>query len=135
MGPTIKEKKFAITVTNQRLLIYISGQNARHLYNLKINNINNKTDFNDPTIISLLSGKREFSMQDKVGHVPNPSLRPWYMSMTLSVNDKSDNKIGFLSKLCVNYNILISFHFIKFLAFFSKNMCQLSGGLRPLIPQ
>ena len=42
MGPTIKEKKFAIIVTNQCLLMYISGQNARHLYNLKINKINNK---------------------------------------------------------------------------------------------
>ena len=76
MDLTIKEKKFAITVTNQRLLVYISGQNTRHLYNLKINNINNKTNFNGPTIISLLSGGREFSMQDEVGHVPNPSSRP-----------------------------------------------------------
>ena len=87
MGPTIKEKKFVITETNQHLLIFISGQNARHLYNLKINNINNKTDFNGPTIISLLSGVRELSMQDKVGHVPNPFLRPWHRPMTLHVNN------------------------------------------------
>ena len=59
------EKKCAITTTHHRLLIYISGQNARHLYNLKINDINNKTDFNVPTIMSLLSGEREFSMQDE----------------------------------------------------------------------
>ena len=73
MGPTIKEKKFAITLTNQRLFMYISGQNARHLYNLKIKNINNKT--NGLTIISLLSGVREFSKQDEMGLVHNPSLR------------------------------------------------------------
>ena len=89
MGPTIKKKKFATTVTNQRLFIYISGQNARHLYNLKINNINNKTNFNGPTIISLLSGRREFFMQDKVGRIPNPSLRPWHRPMTLYVNNKN----------------------------------------------
>ena len=77
MGLTIKEKKFAIAVTNQRLLIYISGQNARHLYKLKINNINNKTDFNGPKI-SLLTRGRKFFMQGKVGHVPNPSLRHWH---------------------------------------------------------
>ena len=89
MGPTIKEKQFAITVTNQRLLIYISGQNERHFYNLKINNINNKTDFNGPTIISLLSGEREFSMKDEVGHVPNPFLRQWFRPMTLYVKCKN----------------------------------------------
>ena len=89
MGPTIKEKKFAITVTNQRLLIYISGQNAYHLYNRKINNINNKTDFNDSIIISVLSGGREFSMLDAVGHVLNPFLIPWHRPMTLKVNNKN----------------------------------------------
>ena len=81
---------FAITVTNQRLLIHISGQNERHLHNLKINNINNKTNLNGQTI-SLLSGERKFSiyMQDEVGHVPNPSLRPWHRPMTLYVNNKN----------------------------------------------
>ena len=67
MGPTIKEKKLAMTITNQRLLIYISGQNARHLYNLKISNINNKTDFNGPTIISLLSGGEGIFYAGRVG--------------------------------------------------------------------
>ena len=76
MGLTIKEKKCAITVTNQRLLVYISGQNARYLYNLKINKINNKIDFNGPTIISLLSEGRKRSIQDEVRHVPDLSLRP-----------------------------------------------------------
>ena len=76
MGPTIKEKKCAVTVTNQCLLIYISGQNTG-LYNLKISNINNKIDFTGPTIISLLrGGGREFSMQDEMRHVPNSSQRP-----------------------------------------------------------
>ena len=89
MGPTIKEKKFVITVTNQRLLIYTSGQNARHLYKLKINKISNNTAINGPTIISLLSGGKEFSMQDEVGHVPNPSLRPWHRPMTLHVRNKN----------------------------------------------
>ena len=89
MGPTIKEKKFAITVTNQRLPILISGQKARHLYNLKINNENNKTDFNGPTIKSLLSGGRKFSMQDELGHVPNLSLCLWHRPMTPYVNNKN----------------------------------------------
>ena len=89
MGPTIKEKKCTITVTNQRLLIYISGQNTRHLYNLKINKKNNKIDSNGPTIISLLSRGRKFSVQNEVGHVPNPSLRPWHRPMALYVNNKN----------------------------------------------
>ena len=55
MGPTITEKKCAFHITNHRLLININGQNARHLYNLKTNNRNIKTDFNGPTIISFLS--------------------------------------------------------------------------------
>ena len=89
MGPTIKENKCAIIVINQHLFIYISGQNAYHLYNLKNNNMNNKTDFNGVTIISLLSEGREFSMQDEVGHIPNPSLYPWHRPMTLYVNNKN----------------------------------------------
>ena len=85
MDFTTMEKKCAITATHHRLLIYISGQNARHLYNLKINDINNKTDLllvNIPTIMSLLSGEREFSMQDE-GDInpcspPPSSLSPWH---------------------------------------------------------
>ena len=89
MSPTIKEKKYAITITNQRLFIYISRFNARHLDNLKINNINNKTDFNGPTIRSLLSREKEFSMQNEVGHVPNPSLRPRHRPMAPYVNNEN----------------------------------------------
>ena len=65
MDLTTQEKKSAITTTNHRLFIYISGQNALHLSNLKISNKNNETDFNGPTITTLLSGGREFSMQDE----------------------------------------------------------------------
>ena len=64
MDLTTEEKKCAITTTNHRLLIYISGQNARHLSNLQINNKNRQTDFNGPTIMSLLSKEKKFSMQD-----------------------------------------------------------------------
>ena len=128
MDPTIKEKKFAITVTNQRLPIYISGQNARHLYKLKINNINNKTDFNGPTIISLFSGGGNFlcrtrwDMSPTLPYALDIGLWPYIWII------KIDNKVGFLSKICVSYNILISFNFIKVVPFSGKTLRQLLGG-------
>ena len=44
---------------------------------------------------------------------------------------KIDNKVSLLSKIRVSFNTLISFHFIKVLAFASKNMHQHSGSFAP----
>ena len=71
-------------------------------------------------------------MQDEVGHVLNPSLRPWHRPMTLYVNNKIDNKAGFLNKICVNYNISISFHFILLKSWlFPVKICISFRGVSP----
>ena len=67
-------------------------------------------------------------MSPTLPYAPGIGLWP-YMRIT-----KIDNKVGFLSKICVSYNTLLSFHFINVLAFFSKNMRQVSKGFALLTP-